>query len=563
MATYQLLPTSASTSSLHQPHQQQSPPVQQRKALSFTILILMVATATLITIIRFTVNPNLNGQTFVQPTNAFALHYRREQQMMLAKQQLEQQQQQKRPLSTFDRRQPVKQIGDSGNGNVKNKFNTLLSRDPTSVKLVNLVANNNDESKKDEKMKKLPLKSSSSFLTNNNSNNVPINIQPDLKLNPIQQQSYSVSPSSKTSSVTSLMADQRFEKDYRDDPITQSTVMGSSTLNSLGLKKSPIKVIFDREDLAETERMNIDKEDGCGEDQGAYADLLVLVNSAVFNFDARNAIRETWGKFSIERGAYFYFLLGSTDDQRIQDQVQEEDFKYGDILQGTFQDNYYNLTLKTITMMNWITKKCSKIRYVLKVDDDMMINMQHACDFTEINPNFHKVIIGKLAKKWKPHRSRVSKWFVPYEAYNQTYFPNFVTGPAYFFTGDAARPLWETSISNRTTAFYLEDVFMTGIVAETAGIKRYNHAMMRNVHLKLDSCTFPKIMTSHKHKPDEIRQLWKSLYFSGQKCIKQTNNIVQRTTPKSKIIIVTNSQNNSNSQNKSDSTLVAKNPSKT
>ena len=110
MATYQLLPTSASTSSLHQSHQQQSPPVQQRKALSFTILILMVATATLITIIRFTVNPNLNGQTFVQPTNAFALHYRREQQMMLAKQQLEQQQQQKRPLSTFDRRQPVKQV---------------------------------------------------------------------------------------------------------------------------------------------------------------------------------------------------------------------------------------------------------------------------------------------------------------------------------------------------------------------------------------------------------------------------------------------------------------------
>lgn len=71
MATYHLL-SSSSTSSSYQ-SLQASGPVQQRKALSFAILILLVATATLITIIRFTVNPNLNGQTFVQPTNAFAL----------------------------------------------------------------------------------------------------------------------------------------------------------------------------------------------------------------------------------------------------------------------------------------------------------------------------------------------------------------------------------------------------------------------------------------------------------------------------------------------------------
>ncbi|OTF70049.1 hypothetical protein BLA29_012560, partial [Euroglyphus maynei] len=116
MATYQLLPTS---STLHS-HQSQAP-VQQRKALSFTILILMVATATLITIIRFTVNPNLNGQTFVQPTNAFAIH--RAQMLAVKHQQQQQQQQQqldnlhqKRPLlvdsSTSDRQpdQPGKQI---------------------------------------------------------------------------------------------------------------------------------------------------------------------------------------------------------------------------------------------------------------------------------------------------------------------------------------------------------------------------------------------------------------------------------------------------------------------
>lgn len=120
--------------------------------------------------------------------------------------------------------------------------------------------------------------------------------------------------------------------------------------------------------------------------------------------------------------------------------------------------------------MRWVSDRCSKIRYVLKVDDDMMLNMQHIADFAEINPNFHRVIIGKLAKKWKPHRDVRNKWYVPPDAFNGTFFPNFVTGPAYFFTGDAALPLYDTAVNDRAP-LYLEDVYMTGIVAEKAGIK--------------------------------------------------------------------------------------------
>ena len=169
-------------------------------------------------------------------------------------------------------------------------------------------------------------------------------------------------------------------------------------------------------------------------------------------------------------------------------------------------------------MMRWVSQRCSKIRYVLKVDDDMMLNMQHIADFAEINPNFHRVIIGKLAKKWKPHRDTRNKWYVPMEAFNGTFFPNFVTGPAYFFTGDAAQSLYNTAINDRAP-LYLEDVYMTGIVAEKAGIKRFNHAFIRNVHLKVDPCTYPKMMTSHKHKPNEIRLLWKQVYY--RKCVVQ------------------------------------------
>ncbi len=48
-------------------------------------------------------------------------------------------------------------------------------------------------------------------------------------------------------------------------------------------------------------------------------------------------------------------------------------------------------------------------------------------------------------------------------------------------------------------------------------LQRFNHALIRNVHLKVDECTYPRIMTSHKHRPADIRALWK-LVYSGKKC---------------------------------------------
>lgn len=304
------------------------------------------------------------------------------------------------------------------------------------------------------------------------------------------------------------LADQRFEKEYRDDP-------GNLTEAKSNAKQATPKVVFDADDLLETTKMRIDKPDGCGELEGGYADLAIIVYSAANNFEARQAIRDTWGQFALERGAFFYFMLGATLEPHVQLRIEAEDKRHQDLLQGTFIDNYYNLTLKTLSMMHWVSKYCSKIRYVLKVDDDMMVNMQHVADFSEINPNFHRVIIGKLAKKWKPHRDPKNKWFVPFRAFNGTFYPNFVTGPAYFITGDAARPLYETAM-NDTEPIFLEDVYVTGIVAEKANIRRYNHALMKNVHLKVDPCTFPRFMTSHMHSPNEIRQLWKLVY--SKKC---------------------------------------------
>ncbi|KAF7493124.1 hypothetical protein SSS_03432 [Sarcoptes scabiei] len=273
MATYHLLPSSSSSSqqSLLLPQA----PIQQRKALSFAILILLVATATLITIIRFTVNPNLNGQKFVQPTNAFALYraHLLAQNHLREKQNLEQSSSAAiaETANDLEKNPPEKSqqssVSSSINNRILNKNSTkqsILDQDHRSHKSYSNI--NNDYGSDSQKLSFSSSSSSSSssqsqsfsqndsrFKSNQSKNN--INSFPSGHL--LQSQTDLVSPPTK--SVTSLIADQRFEKDYRDDPVTASSVLSNQT-------KHQTKVIFERSDLEETKKMRIDKEDGCGED---------------------------------------------------------------------------------------------------------------------------------------------------------------------------------------------------------------------------------------------------------------------------------------------------------
>lgn len=237
--------------------------------------------------------------------------------------------------------------------------------------------------------------------------------------------------------------------------------------------------------------------------------MIVFVISAVGNFKEREAIRETWGGFAVEKGAIVLFLVGDTLNRTVQEKILEEDEKYLDIIQGEYIDSYYNLTLKTMSMMKWVSDNCEKIKFVFKVDDDVFVNMKAIVDFSELR-YFKSAIIGNIARKWAPHRNPVNKWYIPKSIYKEMRYPNFATGTSYLFTGDAAKPLYETSI--KMTPWYLEDVFMTGIVAEKAQIRRLHHSMIRNTRLSITPCNYRFFMTSHKHTPEDIKQLWQLIY---------------------------------------------------
>ena len=113
--------------------------------------------------------------------------------------------------------------------------------------------------------------------------------------------------------------------------------------------------------------------------------LFVAVISAPKYFHKRNIIRQTWKRhlqmqpdLGFMNLAGFGFIVGLTvDDNEIQKRIEEESATYGDILQIEMIDDYYNLTLKVVGLLNWINDHCSRVDFVLKVDDDVYVNVQN------------------------------------------------------------------------------------------------------------------------------------------------------------------------------------------
>ncbi|XP_052757095.1 uncharacterized protein LOC113520130 [Galleria mellonella] len=173
------------------------------------------------------------------------------------------------------------------------------------------------------------------------------------------------------------------------------------------------------------------------------------------------------------------FLLGlpaHDNDTTVQSKIEEEVEKYGDIIQEGFIDSYNNLTLKSIMMLKWITNKCNEsVRYILKTDDDMYINVPNLVlnlknrskEYDEKVSKGYKekehLLIGDLICGARPVLDSNNKWYSPRYMYGGRVYPRYLSGTGYVFSADAAPPLYEAAL--RTNYFHLEDIYITGMCA--------------------------------------------------------------------------------------------------
>ncbi|XP_011183549.1 uncharacterized protein LOC105212899 [Zeugodacus cucurbitae] len=244
--------------------------------------------------------------------------------------------------------------------------------------------------------------------------------------------------------------------------------------------------------------------------------LLILISSALNHAEARLAIRQTWAHYGTRRDVSIAFVLGRTTNESISKELSIENFIYEDMIRGNFIDSYTNLTLKTISTLEWVDVHCQKAQFILKTDDDMFINVPKLLQFIDSHIKEKRVIYGRLAKQWKPIRNKKSKYYVSTDQFSQPLFPPFTTGPAYLITSDVIHLLYERSLHQ--VYLKLEDVFTTGIVAQQLGIKRVHANEFLNRRIAFNPCNIRKLISVHMVKSNEQFDLWKKLLDKSTKC---------------------------------------------
>lgn len=109
---------------------------------------------------------------------------------------------------------------------------------------------------------------------------------------------------------------------------------------------------------------------------------------------------------------------------------------FNDIIVEDFTDSDMNLTIKTAFAMKHFLRHFASSKYFLKIDDDVLLNVDNFYAFLR-EANFpENSIIGGEGKSAKPHRDKESKLYMPHWLYGDKSFPPYIDGQAYLISGE-------------------------------------------------------------------------------------------------------------------------------
>lgn len=213
-------------------------------------------------------------------------------------------------------------------------------------------------------------------------------------------------------------------------------------------------------------------------------DLLILFYSitSVSHFKQRQQIRQLWSNRTMYPQVRFVFMTGLSLNQTINQLIKSESQFYGDIVQQDFLDSYFNLTLKTMMSLKWISKYCSNSVYSVKLDDDVVINLNYLIEYLDrfkasyYNSNFENIVLCKPWYNAVVSRDNNSKFYTDESEYSNKNYPTYCDGPAYIYSTDLAIKLFE--MSKHVKLFKFEDVYFGMLIAN------YNSNLTNTIEIK-------------------------------------------------------------------------------
>ncbi|XP_070693113.1 beta-1,3-galactosyltransferase 2-like isoform X2 [Pempheris klunzingeri] len=239
--------------------------------------------------------------------------------------------------------------------------------------------------------------------------------------------------------------------------------------------------------------------------------LVVMIPVAPDNREARDAIRNTWGKETKVLGQVVshYFLLGRSKEP-LKEQVLQESQEHHDVLQSDFLDSYNNLTIKTMVMFEWLSSHCPNSAYGMKVDADVFLNVRNLIDMLVTAPR-RLYMTGRVTKGARVLRDPNSKWFLPVSAFPESRYPPYAMGLGYVFSLDLPEKILEASA--HVKALYIEDVYV-GLCMRHLGVTLTDPPrwglFKASVSYFISSCYWTSVITAILPNSDQLLHVWRS-----------------------------------------------------
>lgn len=197
--------------------------------------------------------------------------------------------------------------------------------------------------------------------------------------------------------------------------------------------------------------------------------MLLAVAGAVYGFERREIIRQTWGKYAETENVKLLFFVGVNGDPETQKNLLAESLDNHDIIQENYIESYWNLTRKTIGQIKWKKEFCPESEILAHLDDDVFIDVPKILDYltNQKNTKF-KSWIGCMWKMGGAPVRRTGKYAVTEDEFAASKYPGSCMGPCYFISGEANDQLVEESFKHKE--FKLEDMYVTGVLRDERSI---------------------------------------------------------------------------------------------
>ena len=243
--------------------------------------------------------------------------------------------------------------------------------------------------------------------------------------------------------------------------------------------------------------------------QGEQPRTVILVHTHPANLVIRTVLRTHLPQETLrDLGMVRIFLMGiasrnQTDYGSVPVSViKEESRTEGDIVMGNFIEHYHNLTYKHFMGLSWVTKRCKQTKFVIKMDDDIAVDVFQLEQMISYYLKDMKNSLVGLVQVDSPVVRNSSKWQVSKSEYSPNKYPDYLSGWCYIASIDAVKNL--VLQSNLLPFFWIDDVFITGILAHKLGINREGINNRFSIHTSALKCCYDEDHSPYEYYCDYV-----------------------------------------------------------